>query len=143
MALKSASTYLEKKLLNHSFGVEAFTMPTAVYLALYKSNPGPLNTGTEVSANGAPALGYERKAMTMRAAAETSAGTGPSVITNELAVSFGPCSGSAWETITHVAVFDAAENGNMLFYGALSEPKTIGLTDTLTIPVDQYSMSLD
>jgi len=143
MALKAASTYLEKKVLDHTLGVASFTMPATVYVALYTSNPGPLNTGNEVVANGGPSLGYQRKAMTFNAAIETDSGNGPSISKNNGAVTFGPCETTAWGTITHAAIFDSATNGQMLYYGALSEAKTIGITDTFTFPNEQYTISMD
>ncbi|WP_377846978.1 hypothetical protein [Bosea sp. UC22_33] len=60
----SASDYLEKKLLDHSLGVAAYTMPGTVYLALFTADPGEAGPGTEVSGNG-----YARQSTAFAAAA--------------------------------------------------------------------------
>jgi hypothetical protein len=142
MALKSASTYLEKKVLEHTLSVASFTMPATVYAALFKDNPLPDASGDEVVAGGGPSLGYQRKAMTFSTAIKTTSGNG-SVIVNDGAVTFGPCETTAWGTITHAAIFDSAVGGNMLYYGPLSESKTIGITDTFTFPNGQYTITMD
>ena len=48
----AVSDYLENALLNHVFRGVAYTAPTAIYLALYTSDPTDANTGTEVSSGG-------------------------------------------------------------------------------------------
>lgn len=103
----SLSNYLENKLLDHIMRNVAYTSPTTVYLALYTSDPGEANSGTEVSGTA-----YARVAITCSAAASGS-------ITNSADVVF-PTAGGSWGTVTHAAIFDASTSGNMLVYGALT-----------------------
>lgn len=127
--MAAISTYLANKLLDHSLRNVAYTPPATVYLALYTSNPGPDNTGTEVSGGG-----YTRQPVTFSAA---SAGQ----IVNSADVVF-PVATAAWGTITHVGVFDAATGGNLLYYAALSAAKTIDVNDQFKMPAGQLSFSM-
>jgi len=123
------STYLANKLLDHSLRNVAYTPPSTVYLALYTSNPGPGDTGTEVSGGG-----YARQAVSFNPA------SGGQVV-NSVDVVF-PAATAAWGTVTHVGVKDAATGGNLLFYAALSTPKTIDAGDQLKLPAGQLSFSM-
>jgi len=57
-------------------------------------------------------------------------------------VNFEQATGN-WGTITHFALFDAATGGNMLAYGSLSQPKTIGASDTAQFEAGDMDISLD
>jgi hypothetical protein len=152
MALYALSNYAEKKQLNHLLGVEAFTMPSAVYLALFTSNPGPTGSGNEVSEDGIPASGYARKLITFNAAVATDSepphspggdGNGPALCTNLGAVEFGEVTGENWGEITHVALFDAEENGNMLAYGAVAVPQVANIGGKITLPSGDLEIRQD
>ena len=57
----SMSTYLEQKLLKHSLGVEAYTMPSPLYMSLHTGNPGEGNnhpTGGAELADGVGSVSY-------------------------------------------------------------------------------------
>lgn len=82
-------------------------------MALYTSNPGDDDTGTEVSGNG-----YQRQPVTFSAASNRQ-------IVNSNQVEFPEATGP-WGTITHFGLRDAQTGGNLLFYGALTAPVTIG-----------------
>jgi hypothetical protein len=137
MALHAASTYLEKKILNHTLGVEAYAMPVYVEVGLFTSNPGPLDTGNEVPSD----RGYFRLGISFSPAEETSAGTGPSVCKNSSSLIFGPCTNTAWGVITHIGLYDNI--GNLLYYAALTEAKTINVGDTLIISPEQLIIRAD
>lgn len=107
------STYLAHKILDHVLGGVTYTPPSTVYMALYLSNPGDNDTGTEVSGNG-----YQRQAVTFSAANNRR-------IVNSNQVEFPEPTGP-WGTITHFGLKDAATGGNLLFYGELSAAVTIG-----------------
>jgi hypothetical protein len=113
----SLSNYKEKKLLDHAHNVASWTAPTTLYLALYKSNPGVTNTGTEVSAT-VDDTAYARQVITFSAAV---LGTGVAASSNAqtfAAVVYG--SGAAAYTVTHVGIFDALTSGNLLDFGPLN-----------------------
>jgi hypothetical protein len=123
----SLSDYKEKKLLDHSNNVTAWTAPTTQYLALYKSDPGEANTGTEVSAT-VDDTAYARQTITFGAA---TSGAGSAATTDAqtfAAVVYG--SGAAPYTVTHVGILDALTAGNLLDYAPLdaSISRVVGKT---------------
>lgn len=127
--MAAISTYLANKLLDHTLRNVAYTPPSTVYLALYKSNPGAGDTGTEVSGGG-----YARRAVTFNPA------SGGQIV-NSADVVF-PAATASWGTITHIGVRDAATGGNLLYYAALSTAKTIAAGDQIKFPAGQISFSM-
>lgn len=120
------SATLANEILDHTLGTGAYTMPTDVYLALFTTNPTAADTGTEVALlNGLDPTGYGREVITFNAAASQEAD-------NDGDVEFGPAL-FAWGTVTHVALYDAATAGNMLYFGELTTPKTVGVGDSLKL----------
>lgn len=89
----------------------------ASYVALYKGDP---TTTSELSA-----AGYSRQATGWNATPGN-----PAKLPQD--VTFGPA-GEDWGAISHVAIFDAATGGNMLYYGEFDSPKTIEDGDEATI----------
>lgn len=125
MAL-AVSDYLADAILNAAFRGQPFTSPSTVYLALYTNNPTAADTGTEVSGGA-----YVRKAVTFGAPASES---GKRTIKNSAEVAY-PVATADWSTVTHVGVRDAATGGKLLYYGPVSNPRTIQLSDVLKFPV--------
>ncbi len=124
------SDYLEAAVLNHVLRGVTYTPPAARCVALYTSNPTDADTGTEVSGGG-----YARQSVTFAAPAG-------GAVQNTADIVF-PTATAAWGTITHVGIRDAVTGGNLLFYGSLSTPKTIGVGDTFKLPVGQLVCRLD
>jgi len=127
--MAAISTYLANKLLDHSLRNVSYTPPTAVYVALYKSNPTAADTGTEVSGGG-----YARQQITFNV---SSSGQ----ITNNADVVF-PTATASWGTVTHVGIRDASSGGNLLYYMPLDVQKTIDAGDQLKIPAGQLAISM-
>lgn len=127
----SFSNYLENELLDHVFGVGAYTPPT-VYVALSKADPTDAGTGiAEPSGNS-----YARVAhASWNAAANRS-------IDNNGAVTFPQATG-AWGTLTHWALFDALNGGNMLAHGTLSASKSVVNGNTPSIASGEIDLSLN
>lgn len=111
--MSGKSDYLENKMLDHNLGTAPFTSPSTVYLALFSTDPGDDNSGTELSGSG-----YARQAATFAAASGGSA-------TNTSTHTFTSSSGD-WTAATHFAVLDALTGGNQLYNGALSAGIIIG-----------------
>ncbi len=121
--MSQMTNYLEKKLLDHTLGKAAYSMPPTAYLALFTSDPGETGSfAAEVTGGG-----YARQAITAAMAA-TNATTG--VSNNSNVITFGPASAD-WGTITHIGIIDASSGGNMLLYGALTSARTIQNGDSL------------
>ena len=127
----SKTNYLENKVLDHSLGVTAYTMPT-VYLAAFTAAPGEAGGGTEVSGGS-----YARVALSGKIGA---ASGGASV--NSADINF-PTATADWGTVTHFAVFDASTSGNMLHYGALTASKIIYSGDVLSFLAGQLTFTED
>lgn len=104
------SNYLENKVLDHVLKNTAFTQPANLYLALYTSDPGETDAGTEVTGGS-----YARQTVAFGAASGGSA-------SNSGAVSF---SGMPAATVTHLGIRDASSGGNLLYYAALTTPLTV------------------
>lgn len=107
----SKSDYLENKILDHVLKNTAYTSPAAVYMGLFTATPSDAGGGTEVSG-----FNYGRTAITFGSAASGSS-------TNSADVVFPTPSGS-WGAVTSFGVFDAATNGNLLYWGALSQTES-------------------
>ena len=131
MTTGAISNYLENKLLDHSVGSAAFSMPATVYLALYTSSPTDADTGTELTGK----AGYAREAITF------AAGVG-GACSNDVEVSFGPAA-EDWGLVTHVGLRDADVGGNLLWWMELTAAKAVGDGDEFTVPVGDLDLLLD
>lgn len=132
--MSAMSNYLEKKLLDHSLGKAAFTMPTTVYLALFTADPGETGSLTAEVSGG----GYARQAIT---ATMSAAGTTTGQSANGSAITFGP-SNADWGTISHVAIIDAQTGGNVLYYGPLAVARTLVNGDSFQLAANQLTVTL-
>ena len=129
----SFSNYLENAILNHVFSKGAYTPPT-IWVALSTADPGEDGSGlAEPSGNN-----YSRKQTS--AADWTTAASGS--LSNANALEFAQASGS-WSTISHFALFDADESGNMLAHGALEESKPVGTNDIFRFAAGDLDVTLD
>lgn len=127
----SFSDYLENKILDHTFKVSAFSVPSSLYVALSTADPGEDGSAlAEPSGNN-----YARVLCNSWTAASGGA------TSNSGAVTFAAASGS-WGTITYVCIFDASSSGNMLASGALSVSKSVTSGDTLQFAAGDIDVTL-
>lgn len=124
------SDYLEEKLVDHVFRASTLVSPAAVYVGLFSANPQEDGSGPELIGNG-----YGRVIASFAAPTD-------GVAANDADVIFDPAT-SNWATITHLAVFDAQNAGNMLFYGSLSAPITISTGNNFRLPVGNLAVGFD
>jgi hypothetical protein len=122
------SNYLENKVLDHVFGGVPYSAPATLYLALYTSDPGDDNSGTECSGTS-----YARQTIAFTVTNDTASNTS--------AVEF-PTAGSAWGTITHVGILDALTSGNLLAHGALTASKVVAEGDVFRVPASDLDITL-
>ena len=125
------NTYTENALLNHLFRGQAYTAPSTLYLGVSKSAPNEAGTGfTEPTAPS-----YARYEITSNTTNWTEPTTGS--LSNSLAFRFVEAEES-WTTaaapLTHWAIFDAANGGNMLFFGSLLKAQEVPAGGILEIP---------
>jgi len=116
------SDYLELKLLDHVLGTATYTVPTNIFIALSTADPTDSGTGlAEPTGNAYTRVSHNA----WNAAANRTT-------SNNGQITFPTATGS-WGTISHIAGFDAATGGNMLFHGDLSQTKAIAASDTFFI----------
>lgn len=130
------STYQSDVVLNILRGTSPVA-PAAVYVGLFSAAPANDSAaGTELAGNA-----YARQASTFGAPA---AGTGQArKITNTGVISFPVATGSDWAQAIAFGIFDAATNGNLLYWEALTTPKTVQVGDFAQFGVGQLSVSED
>lgn len=126
------SNFLEDKIIDKLLRNQAYTPPSAIYLALFTVTPSDSGGGTEVSGNA-----YARTAIVF------SAPTPPGVTSNNADVTFPTASGGNWGTVVAVGVFDAATSGNLLLWGALTVSKTVNDGDTFKVPSGDFDLTVD
>ncbi len=128
--MSAISNYLENALLNHVFRNTAYTSPTAIYVALYTSDPTDADVGTEVSGGG-----YARQQVIFNAPSN-------GAITNSANIVF-PEATADWGTITHIGLRDASSLGNLLWYGPARESRLVLTGDQAIIKAETLNVSLD
>ena len=121
----SISNYAELKILDHTTGTSAWTMPTNVYVKLHLGDPGEAGTSNA-------AVEATRKSISFSAA---SAGAMSSSATVEWT------NVSTTETYSHWSLWDASTAGNCLWTGALASSAAVTAGDTFQIT--SLTLSLD
>jgi hypothetical protein len=128
--MANASNFLESAVLNHFFRNTATTASSAVYLALYKTNPADGDAGTEISGGG-----YARQQITFGAPSQAS---GVSTISNNNAIAF-PEATADWttgtQTVGYWGIRTALTGGSLLAHG---EFKDAGKLNDGKYPVTRY-----
>lgn len=103
------SMYLRQYVLEHVLMGADFPSPNALYVGLFTEDPTERGTGAEVSA-----ASYARQEVAWGFVWDrTDAATNSGILTF-------PVAGEDWGLVTHWAVFDAVEDGNMLYFGKLN-----------------------
>lgn len=121
----SISNYAELKILEHTTGKTAWTIPTNVYVKLHTGDAGEAgttNAATETT----------RKVAAWATAASGSIATSATLEWTNVA---------ATETYTHWSLWDASTSGNCLWTGALSSSAAVTAGDTFQIT--SLTLSLD
>jgi hypothetical protein len=124
----SKSNYAENAVLDWVLGGSTPTRPSARYLALYTSDPGEADGGTEVSGGS-----YARQAVTFDAASG-------GATANSGLIQFP---GMPACTVTHFGIRTASSGGNLLYSGALSSSKVVNAGDTFEVAVGDLDVSED
>lgn len=127
----SATDYLRQRVLGHTLGFTAYTMPATVYVTLCTTAPTATSAGTEVSGGG-----YTR----MTAIFALVAGRTDQAA-NVSTIEWTPAT-TAWGAIGWFELRDAVSAGNRLYWGPLVDPadmvtpiiKNIGVADIFRLP---------
>ena len=121
----SISNYAELKILEHTTGKAAWTMPTTVYVKLHIGDAGEDGT-TNAAAN------TSRQSAAWNSAATGSIATSATITWTNV---------STTETYSHWSAWDASTAGNCLWTGALSSSASVTAGDTFQIT--SLTLSLD
>ena len=121
----SISNYAELKILEHTTGKTAWTIPTNVYVKLHTADAGEAGTSSAATET-------TRKVAAWATAASGSIATSATLEWTNVA---------ATETYTHWSLWDASTAGNCLWTGALSSSAAVTAGDTFQITT--LTLSLD
>ena len=133
----AASNYLENALLNHVLTGTGYTQPSTRYLALFNGTASTILTNLEAGTltNEVSTGSYARTVITFGAAASGS-------ITNSNTVTFPTATANYASTVTCIAVMDSTSSGNVLFYGELTQSKTVTTGDTFQVSPSNLTITL-
>ena len=145
--MAAMSNYLENKLIDALFRGVAYSPPTTLYFALFTSSPTDAGTGTEVSGSGYVRMGVTANtvnfANTQDSGTANSSGTSGAT-KNNVAIAWSTAPAAAWGVVTHMAIYDAQTGGNLLWWGPLTNPKTINAGDPApSFPINAFVLTLD
>lgn len=121
----SISNYAELKILEHTTGKTAWTIPTNVYVKLHTADAGEAGTSSAATET-------TRKVAAWATAASGAIATSATLEWTNVA---------ATETYTHWSMWDASTAGNCLWTGALSSSAAVTAGDTFQIT--SLTLSLD
>jgi hypothetical protein len=158
--MSAASNYLENAVLDHvlRYSTAPYTGGT-VYVALFAATEGQvaaLNTALESGTSAATAgnwgyyevttsgTDYIRKSVTFAAAGATTTGqiaSNTTVSFNVATADYNNTVGSG-ATVRYMAIMSAVSAGNVLFYGQLTNAKTVNSGDQFTISSGNLTVSL-
>jgi hypothetical protein len=130
----SMSNYLEAKVLDHITGRAAFAAPS-IYIGLSMADPGEDAAGLAEPTGGSYARVAHNGTAKWAAAANGAAATS--------AECTFPTATGDWGTITHMCIFDALTNGNLLWSGAFAQAKDVLNGDTARIGSGQLTLTLN
>lgn len=107
----SATDYLRQRVLSHTLGFGAFTMPAPAWVGLCTTQPSAAAAGVPVAGGG-----YVRMQGSYALVA------GRTDLAANVATIEWPAATAAWGTIGWFELFDAATAGNRLYWGPLVDP---------------------
>lgn len=155
--MSAMSDKLENSLIDWLFRAQALGItgasagagsgPTSLYVALLTAAPSDAGGGTEVSGGSYARVTYASSLANWagtQSAGSTTASSGTSGTTsNNNAITF-PAPSANWGVVTHFGIYDASSGGNLLFWGALSQSKTINNGDAApSFAAGQLSVQID
>jgi hypothetical protein len=121
----SISNYAELKILEHTTGKTAWTIPSNVYVKLHTADAGEAGTTSAATET-------TRKVAAWATASSGAIATSATIEWTNVA---------ATETYSHWSLWDAATAGNCLWTGALSSSASVTAGDTFQIT--SLTLSLD
>ena len=139
--MAAASNYLENLIVNSVLRGVAFTVPSAVYVALHTGDPGEVGTANEVATANWPAYVRLDSAQGDTLANAWSAPS-DGLSKNQKQLIWPVHDGAADITITHFSLRDAATGGNVLAKASLASPRTLQPGDVFVANVDRLEVQV-
>lgn len=154
--MAAISKFLFNTLVDFVFRQGSYTPSTTLYIGICTVTPvsgdsgtqvysGSGGTGVEVTGGSYARVAYNPSSSSNWTATQggvSGASSGSTGLTsNNTTITF-PTATASWGTIVGMAIFDAATNGNMLFFGALSASKVVGSGDVFDFNANQLSVTL-
>ena len=131
------SDYTAQATINSLLLGSAMPEIDGLHLALFTADPKDDNSG---AANEVSAGWYQRQPCDSWTAPVSNAdGVTGTQTANSAQVTF-PATTGASVTISHWGLYDAETGGNLLFSGALTTPRTLNVSDVMTLGVGQLTM---
>lgn len=144
--MAAMSDYLENKIIDWLFRAQSYTPPATLYVGLLTAAPSDTGGGTEVSGGSYARVGVTAALANFagtQSAGSTSASSGTGGTTsNNGAINF-PTPSAGWGAVTHIGIYDALSSGNLLFWAALTTPKTINSGDTVSFAAGALTVQID
>ena len=125
------SNYMEDAITAWINGTTFPSAPTNTYVQLYSQDPTDAGSATGAL--------YTRVTYAASGWTRGTGGAGTLSNTGVITITSSAASGA---TATHVAVFNAITGGNLLFYGALSASKSIGVGDEVKFNALQLTLTV-
>lgn len=143
--MSAFSDYIEESILNATLrGTAMPTLPSTLYVGLATAAIDESYVGATPYASTeldpATQTSYARATVTFGAPTAAAAGGGMSCSNDSTALF--PQAGSAWGTISHFGIFDAATGGNLIYAGALTTPETVTAKGTLEAATGQLVVTV-
>lgn len=129
------TTYQANKLNDFLFGGNSFTPSSTYYIGLSTTAISSSGTGATEPSGG----GYARVSVTNNKTNFTNSSGG--IIQNNQQFEF-PESTTSWGTITYVFISDSPTGGNILYYDALTTPRTVQAATVLLFAVNSMKIQL-
>jgi hypothetical protein len=151
----AASNYLENKLLDHAlrYATAPYTGSSTVYCALFSGTAETVKTALESGTSSTSGSGnwgfyeitgnsYARQAITFGNAASSGSISNTATITFPVATGDYNNTAASGSTVTCLAIMDAENAGNVLFYGQLTVAKQVSSGDQFTISNSNLTVQL-
>lgn len=121
-------------------GLVKSTVDGVFYISLHTADPG--ETGDQTTSE-ATYTAYARKSVARGAAEWTVAGSDPTTVDNDNAITFIECSGGS-NSITYVGIgTDASGAGNLLWSGILDNARTVETGITPSFAAGELNVTAD
>lgn len=138
------SNYLEAKLYDHLLRTATFSKPATLAFALCSGVPVDSNTGANIPEL-ANAAGYARVNYGAPADSGWQVDTASAGGANTLPIQWPTCTTTGWGLVSGIAILDSASfgAGNVLFWGALTTPRTVAVGDSPFLASGNLTITLD